>query len=346
MQNLRALRRSRSLTFLDLSVLTGIPARQIAEIEYGLRRLSGQERSNLALVLGLAPDSFTGAHRRLEAAAQQPLRLPGGQRALEALIAAALSATLATGAVLNAPELQLAPSGLHHETPRGAAGVVEAPLLQAGGILAELELMPTAHEAMAIAQLGEAILTLRAVRPQVALAPRLVVAPTPPESVAPAPLPVIEQAPAFVMTDEGPLGCPVKPQIGQVVMTQGYGVGTHAPADTWGAIDLAVDGDGDGYGDSSATWYAPVVATHDGTVDIHLETWPAGNHVWVNHPQKVWRSGYAHLALVTVVDGQYVRAGEQIGMIGSTGMSTGPHLHYHLWRNGINIDPTNLVGCR
>jgi murein DD-endopeptidase MepM/ murein hydrolase activator NlpD len=147
---------------------------------------------------------------------------------------------------------------------------------------------------------------------------------------------VIEAAPAFVLTEAGPMGCPVRPTAGRVVMTQGYGVGTHAPADIWGAIDLAVEGN---------SWYQPIVATHDGHVTVTLDSYPAGNHVWVNEPGGVWRTGYSHLAVVTVAGGQFVRAGEQIGLMGSSGVSTGPHLDYQVWRGGVNVDPTWLVGC-
>lgn len=129
-----------------------------------------------------------------------------------------------------------------------------------------------------------------------------------------------------------------------MVITQGYGVGSHAPVEVWGAVDLAVDGDGDGYADPGATWYTPVVATHAGVVEVELESYPAGNHVWVRDEASGWRTGYSHLALVTVISGQQVRPGEVIGMVGSSGVSSGPHLDYQVWRGETNIDPTGLVG--
>ena len=344
MQNLRTLRRSRSLTFLDLAALTGISARQIAEIEYGLRRLSSSERDSLALVLGLAPAGFTGAHRR--PLTQTVVSAPFvDRRALQALMAAALAATIATGSMVGgAPALrlpvQLAPTALEHAAPQPSADPVGAT-----GALGKLTFAPAAAaQAAALLALTQSILELRAALPKLAISPSLLVGATPPESVAP-PLPVIERATAFVLSEAWPLGCPVKPTAGQVVLTQGYGVGSHAPAETWGAVDLAVDGDGDGYADSAATWYTPVVATHDGHVTVNLDSWPAGNHVWVNEPGGIWRSGYAHLAVVLVASGQFVRAGEQIGLIGSSGESSGPHLHYHVWRGDLNLDPTELVGC-
>ena len=126
-------------------------------------------------------------------------------------------------------------------------------------------------------------------------------------------------------------------------MTQGYGVGSHAPSAVWGAVDLAIDGNGDGYAEPGASWYTPVVATHAGVVRVTLDSWPAGNHVWVQASESAWRSGYSHLALVTVVDGQRVQAGEVLGLLGSSGWSSGPHLDYQVWHGDENIDPTELV---
>ncbi|NJM08933.1 helix-turn-helix domain-containing protein [Candidatus Gracilibacteria bacterium] len=51
MAQLRSLRRSRSLTYLDLAALSGIPARTIAEAEFGIRPLSPHQCADLALVL-------------------------------------------------------------------------------------------------------------------------------------------------------------------------------------------------------------------------------------------------------------------------------------------------------
>jgi murein DD-endopeptidase MepM/ murein hydrolase activator NlpD len=129
------------------------------------------------------------------------------------------------------------------------------------------------------------------------------------------------------------------------VITQGYGVGTHAPAAIWGAIDLAIDSDHDGYAEPGASWYTPVVATHDGVVTVTMESWPAGNHVWVRDSASPWKTGYAHLAIVSVSTSQYVSAGTVIGLVGSSGLSSGPHLDYQVWYGEQNVNPTNLVPC-
>jgi murein DD-endopeptidase MepM/ murein hydrolase activator NlpD len=112
-------------------------------------------------------------------------------------------------------------------------------------------------------------------------------------------------------------------------MTQGYGVGSHAPAEAWGAIDLAIDGNGDGGADPEGTWEHPVYATHAGVVTISPNSWPAGNHIWVANSQ--YRTGYSHLSGFAVATGQEVKPGDLIGYIGSTGMSSGPHLDYQVW---------------
>jgi murein DD-endopeptidase MepM/ murein hydrolase activator NlpD len=160
------------------------------------------------------------------------------------------------------------------------------------------------------------------------------------------PLPAIETVPAgaFAFGAEGPVGCPVAPAAGAVVTTQGYGVGSHAPADIWGAVDLAVDGDGDGAADPDASWGATVVATHAGTATATPNSHPAGNHVWIVGDGG-WKTGYSHLAEILVATGDQVRVGQPIGLLGSTGLSSGPHLDYQVWRDGVNVDPTWLVQC-
>jgi murein DD-endopeptidase MepM/ murein hydrolase activator NlpD len=139
--------------------------------------------------------------------------------------------------------------------------------------------------------------------------------------------------------DLRPYGNPLG--VRNTVMTQGYGVGTHAPAATWGAIDLAIDSTGDGYADPQGSWDHPIYATHSGTVRVTPDSYPAGNHVWVTNES--YRTGYAHLASFAVRSGQTVQRGDLIGYVGSTGMSSGPHLDYQVWemRGGswVNVNP-------
>jgi murein DD-endopeptidase MepM/ murein hydrolase activator NlpD len=131
-----------------------------------------------------------------------------------------------------------------------------------------------------------------------------------------------------------PLGLP------NAVMTQGYGVGSHAPANIWGAVDLAVDGNGDGQADPDGTMGTPVYATHDGVVQLASNTWPAGNHIWLIGEH--FKTGYSHLKGFAVQDGQTVKRGDVIGYVGSTGESSGPHLDYQVWKDGVNVNPLDF----
>lgn len=63
-----------------------------------------------------------------------------------------------------------------------------------------------------------------------------------------------------------------------------------------------------------------------------------GNTVGLDHGQGV-TSIYLHLSRIDVQEGQMVRAGQVIGAVGSTGASTGPHLHWGLYVNGVSVDP-------
>lgn len=130
-----------------------------------------------------------------------------------------------------------------------------------------------------------------------------------------------------------PLGLP------NTVMTQGYGVGTHAPANVWGAVDLAIDGNSDGRADPESSLGTPVYATHRGAVKITPNSYPAGNHVWVIGEH--YKTGYSHLKGFApgLQNGQIVEAGQIIGYLGSSGMSSGPHLDYQVWKDGVNVNP-------
>jgi murein DD-endopeptidase MepM/ murein hydrolase activator NlpD len=63
-----------------------------------------------------------------------------------------------------------------------------------------------------------------------------------------------------------------------------------------------------------------------------------GNYIVIQHREN-WASLYGHLSKIEVVLRQEVRSGSLIGKVGSTGQSTGPHLHFELRRNGRAQDP-------
>ncbi|MFM2064403.1 MAG: hypothetical protein RLZZ507_4074, partial [Cyanobacteriota bacterium] len=64
-----------------------------------------------------------------------------------------------------------------------------------------------------------------------------------------------------------------------------------------------------------------------------------GNVVGIDHGQGV-TSIFMHLSRINVKEGDIVKPGQLIGAVGSTGASTGPHLHWGLYVNGQSIDPT------
>ncbi|VAV90872.1 Phage lysin, 1,4-beta-N-acetylmuramidase or lysozyme len=66
-----------------------------------------------------------------------------------------------------------------------------------------------------------------------------------------------------------------------------------------------------------------------------------GKFVKIRHSGRL-ASGYAHMSRIAVSNGRRVRKGQIIGYIGSTGLSTGPHLHYELYRGGRTINPRSV----
>ena len=91
--------------------------------------------------------------------------------------------------------------------------------------------------------------------------------------------------------------------------------------------------------DFSAPQGTPIYATADGTVrTASYSDVGYGNHVVVNHGYG-YETLYAHMVRVKARSGQRVKRGEVIGYVGSTGKSTGPHLHYEVHKNGQKLDP-------
>lgn len=92
---------------------------------------------------------------------------------------------------------------------------------------------------------------------------------------------------------------------------------------------------GGGYG-------APIYAVTDGVVSFAGRNGGYGNFVRINHGSGLG-SGYGHMSRIAVSSGQRVARGQLIGYIGSTGLSTGPHLHYELYRNGRPVNPASVT---
>jgi murein DD-endopeptidase MepM/ murein hydrolase activator NlpD len=90
--------------------------------------------------------------------------------------------------------------------------------------------------------------------------------------------------------------------------------------------------------DIAAEMYDPLYATAPGVVSFADRSGGYGNLVIVDHPDG-WQSWYAHFSSIAVTVGQEVAQGEVLGAAGSTGYSTGPHLHFELRHNGQPLDP-------
>lgn len=93
--------------------------------------------------------------------------------------------------------------------------------------------------------------------------------------------------------------------------------------------------------DIAATQGSPVVAAMDGLVITAARSDTLGNYVVIDHGNGII-TRYGHMERL-LVNKRKVTRGEQIGTVGSTGRSSGPHLHYELLVNGKPIDPTNLT---
>ena len=85
----------------------------------------------------------------------------------------------------------------------------------------------------------------------------------------------------------------------------------------------------------------PIYAATHGTVSFSGRNGGYGNFVRINHAGGL-ATGYAHMSRIAVRNGQSVERGQVIGYVGSTGLSTGPHLHYEMYRNGQKIDPSTV----
>ena len=85
----------------------------------------------------------------------------------------------------------------------------------------------------------------------------------------------------------------------------------------------------------------PIYAATAGTVSFSGRNGGYGNFVRIRHGGGL-ATGYAHMSRIAVRNGQSVERGQVIGYVGSTGLSTGPHLHYEMYRNGQKIDPSTV----
>ena len=91
--------------------------------------------------------------------------------------------------------------------------------------------------------------------------------------------------------------------------------------------------------DFSAPTGTKIYATGDGVIKkVKRARWGYGTHVVIDHGYG-YTTLYGHMSRASVKKGQRVKRGQQIGLVGSTGKSTGPHLHYEVAKNGVQVNP-------
>ena len=85
-----------------------------------------------------------------------------------------------------------------------------------------------------------------------------------------------------------------------------------------------------------------VYSTGDGVVEeVEVNSWGYGKEILINHGFG-YKTRYAHLSSFVVNKGDTVKRGDLIGFVGSTGKSTGPHLHYEVEKDGHKVNPINF----
>ena len=96
--------------------------------------------------------------------------------------------------------------------------------------------------------------------------------------------------------------------------------------------------------DLAAVTGTPIFASKSGVVTTACIGWGNGygNHVVINHGDG-YSTLYAHQSALNVYEGQIVSQGDVIGYVGSTGNSTGPHLHFTVFKNGETINPMSCI---
>ena len=116
-------------------------------------------------------------------------------------------------------------------------------------------------------------------------------------------------------------------------VTSGFSTGRYHPILKIRRPHLGVD-----FGAPTGT---PVRAVADGVVTTAGPHGGHGNYVQLDH-EGPYETSYSHLSAIRVRKGQKVHQGDLIGLVGSTGLATGPHLHYQFFVDGQNRDPMKV----
>ena len=95
--------------------------------------------------------------------------------------------------------------------------------------------------------------------------------------------------------------------------------------------------------DFGASTGTPIMAAYDGEVVVSTYSSSAGNYIMINHGGGL-STVYMHCSKLIAKVGDTVKKGDVIGLVGSTGNSTGPHLHFSVRVNGEYVDPAPYIG--
>ena len=115
-------------------------------------------------------------------------------------------------------------------------------------------------------------------------------------------------------------------------MTSGFGMRRH-PILGYSRLHAGID--------FGAAWGSPIFAVSEGLVSYAGRRGGHGNYVRLEHGGGIG-SGYGHMSRIAVSPGTRVNAGQVIGYVGSTGLSTGPHLHWEVYKDGRTVDPLSV----
>ena len=124
------------------------------------------------------------------------------------------------------------------------------------------------------------------------------------------------------------------PLAGELIITSGFGPRIHPIK----KVEKAHKGI-----DFKAPLGTPVYATSDGEVikaEFHKNGY--GNHIVIRHDDH-FQTTYSQLSEMKVEVGQKVTKGMVIGLVGSSGLSTAPHLHYEVIKDGTHVDPEDYL---
>jgi murein DD-endopeptidase MepM/ murein hydrolase activator NlpD len=115
-------------------------------------------------------------------------------------------------------------------------------------------------------------------------------------------------------------------------LSSGFGMRRH-PVLGYGKMHKGVD--------FAAPTGTPIYAAGDGTVEYAARYGSFGNYVRIRHTNE-YKTAYAHMHRIAAKKGARVKQGQVIGYVGTTGRSTGPHLHYEVHSNGKAVNPKNI----